>query len=46
MAFALIIVSLYECMQIRSPEEGEEGVSLYDSWHKRDNWTSVRDAPR
>lgn len=32
--------------QIRSPEEGEEGVSLYDSWHKRDNWTSVRDAPR
>lgn len=46
MAFALIIVSLYECKQIRSPEEGEEGVSLYDSWHERDNWTSVRDAPR
>ncbi|CAL8234160.1 unnamed protein product [Arctogadus glacialis] len=32
--------------QIASPEEGEEGVSLYDSWHKRDNWTSDRDAPR
>uniref|UniRef100_A0A8C9XYX5 Glutamate carboxypeptidase 2 n=1 Tax=Sander lucioperca TaxID=283035 RepID=A0A8C9XYX5_SANLU len=29
-----------------SPEEGEEGVSLYDSWHKRDNWTNDRDAPR
>ncbi|XP_053177566.1 N-acetylated-alpha-linked acidic dipeptidase 2 [Scomber japonicus] len=32
--------------QISSPEEGEEGVSLYDSWHKRDNWTNDRDAPR
>ncbi|KAA8593981.1 hypothetical protein FQN60_004815 [Etheostoma spectabile] len=32
--------------QIASPEEGEEGVSLYDSWHKRDNWTNDRDAPR
>ncbi|XP_056468065.1 N-acetylated-alpha-linked acidic dipeptidase 2 [Gadus chalcogrammus] len=32
--------------QIASPEKGEEGVSLYDSWHKRDNWTSDRDAPR
>uniref|UniRef100_A0A8D3D9L0 Glutamate carboxypeptidase 2 n=1 Tax=Scophthalmus maximus TaxID=52904 RepID=A0A8D3D9L0_SCOMX len=32
--------------QITSPEEGEEGVSLYDSWHKRDNWTNDRDAPR
>ncbi|KAM8904308.1 N-acetylated-alpha-linked acidic dipeptidase 2 [Spinachia spinachia] len=32
--------------QIASPEEGEEGISLYDSWHKRDNWTSDRDAPR
>ncbi|XP_024133621.1 N-acetylated-alpha-linked acidic dipeptidase 2 isoform X1 [Oryzias melastigma] len=32
--------------QIASPEEGEEGVSLYESWHKRDNWTNDRDAPR
>ncbi|XP_030633559.1 N-acetylated-alpha-linked acidic dipeptidase 2 [Chanos chanos] len=32
--------------QIRSPEEGEEGMSLYESWHKRDNWTDNRDAPR
>ncbi|XP_033971046.1 N-acetylated-alpha-linked acidic dipeptidase 2 [Trematomus bernacchii] len=32
--------------QIASPEEGEEGVSLYESWHKRDNWTDNRDAPR
>ncbi|XP_006802159.1 N-acetylated-alpha-linked acidic dipeptidase 2 [Neolamprologus brichardi] len=32
--------------QIPSPEEGEEGVSLYKSWHKRDNWTNDRDAPR
>ncbi|XP_031599149.1 N-acetylated-alpha-linked acidic dipeptidase 2 [Oreochromis aureus] len=32
--------------QIPSPEEGEEGVSLYESWHKRDNWTNDRDAPR
>ncbi|XP_037317931.2 N-acetylated-alpha-linked acidic dipeptidase 2 [Pungitius pungitius] len=32
--------------QIASPEEGEEGISLYDSWHKRDNWTADRDAPR
>ncbi|KAK5868520.1 hypothetical protein PBY51_009527 [Eleginops maclovinus] len=32
--------------QLDSPEEGEEGVSLYDSWHKRDNWTDNRDAPR
>ncbi|KAM8853094.1 N-acetylated-alpha-linked acidic dipeptidase 2 isoform 2-T2 [Synchiropus picturatus] len=32
--------------QIDSPEEGEEGVSLYESWHKRDNWTNERDAPR
>ncbi|XP_053279533.1 N-acetylated-alpha-linked acidic dipeptidase 2 [Pleuronectes platessa] len=32
--------------QIASPEEGEEGVSLYESWHKRDNWTMDRDAPR
>uniref|UniRef100_A0A8D0CXF1 glutamate carboxypeptidase II n=1 Tax=Sander lucioperca TaxID=283035 RepID=A0A8D0CXF1_SANLU len=32
--------------QVTSPEEGEEGVSLYDSWHKRDNWTNDRDAPR
>ncbi|KAF7219089.1 N-acetylated-alpha-linked acidic dipeptidase 2 [Nothobranchius furzeri] len=32
--------------QIASPEEGEEGLSLYESWHKRDNWTEDRDAPR
>ncbi|XP_033833338.1 N-acetylated-alpha-linked acidic dipeptidase 2 [Periophthalmus magnuspinnatus] len=32
--------------QIGSPEEGEEGMSLYESWHKRDNWTDNRDAPR
>ncbi|KAM9812812.1 N-acetylated-alpha-linked acidic dipeptidase 2 isoform 1-T1 [Syngnathus typhle] len=32
--------------QIASPEKGEEGVSLYESWHKRDNWTNNRDAPR
>ncbi|XP_044059465.1 N-acetylated-alpha-linked acidic dipeptidase 2 isoform X3 [Siniperca chuatsi] len=32
--------------QIASPEEEEEGVSLYESWHKRDNWTNDRDAPR
>ncbi|XP_017286527.1 N-acetylated-alpha-linked acidic dipeptidase 2 isoform X1 [Kryptolebias marmoratus] len=32
--------------QIVSPEEGEEGVSLYESWHKRDKWTNDRDAPR
>lgn len=32
--------------QIASPEEGEEGLSLYESWHKRDNWTNNRDGPR
>uniref|UniRef100_A0A7N6BWU2 glutamate carboxypeptidase II n=1 Tax=Anabas testudineus TaxID=64144 RepID=A0A7N6BWU2_ANATE len=32
--------------QVTSPEEGEEGVSLYESWHKRDNWTNDRNAPR
>ncbi|KAM4742233.1 N-acetylated-alpha-linked acidic dipeptidase 2 isoform 3-T3 [Anableps anableps] len=32
--------------QIESPEDGEEGVSLYESWQKRDNWTNDRDAPR
>uniref|UniRef100_A0A3Q3WGA2 Aminopeptidase NAALADL1 n=1 Tax=Mola mola TaxID=94237 RepID=A0A3Q3WGA2_MOLML len=32
--------------QLPSPEEGEEEISLYDSWHKRDNWTNDRDAPR
>ncbi|KAM9469188.1 N-acetylated-alpha-linked acidic dipeptidase 2 [Clarias gariepinus] len=32
--------------QVMSPEEGEEGMTLYDSWHKRDNWTENRDAPR
>uniref|UniRef100_A0A4W5NRB5 Aminopeptidase NAALADL1 n=1 Tax=Hucho hucho TaxID=62062 RepID=A0A4W5NRB5_9TELE len=29
--------------QVSSPEEGEEGLSLYESWHKRDNWTDDRD---
>uniref|UniRef100_A0A665U9B0 Glutamate carboxypeptidase 2 n=1 Tax=Echeneis naucrates TaxID=173247 RepID=A0A665U9B0_ECHNA len=32
--------------KVNSPEEGEEGLSLYESWHKRDNWTQDRDAPR
>ncbi|XP_066535317.1 N-acetylated-alpha-linked acidic dipeptidase 2 [Hoplias malabaricus] len=32
--------------QVMSPEEGEESMSLYESWHKRDNWTNIRDAPR
>ncbi|XP_077579242.1 N-acetylated-alpha-linked acidic dipeptidase 2 isoform X1 [Stigmatopora nigra] len=32
--------------RIASPEQDEEGVSLYESWHKRDNWTNDRDAPR
>uniref|UniRef100_A0A7N8X6X7 Glutamate carboxypeptidase 2 n=1 Tax=Mastacembelus armatus TaxID=205130 RepID=A0A7N8X6X7_9TELE len=32
--------------QIASPEDGEEEVSLYESWHKKDNWTDDRDAPR
>lgn len=32
--------------QIASPEEDERGLSLYESWHKRDNWTNDRDAPR
>ncbi|XP_077422225.1 N-acetylated-alpha-linked acidic dipeptidase 2 [Vanacampus margaritifer] len=32
--------------QIASPEKEEEGVSLYESWHKKDNWTNDRDAPR
>uniref|UniRef100_A0A8C5D4S3 N-acetylated alpha-linked acidic dipeptidase 2 n=1 Tax=Gadus morhua TaxID=8049 RepID=A0A8C5D4S3_GADMO len=42
-----VCVCLCACVWlIASPEEGEEGVSLYDSWHKRDNWTSDRDAPR
>ncbi|XP_052472501.1 glutamate carboxypeptidase 2-like isoform X2 [Carassius gibelio] len=31
--------------KVSSPEEGEEGMSLYQSWHKRDNSTE-RDAPR
>ncbi|XDV32908.1 hypothetical protein PO909_003568 [Leuciscus waleckii] len=30
--------------KVLSPEEGEEGMSLYESWHKRDNSTD-RDAP-
>ncbi|XP_036393284.1 N-acetylated-alpha-linked acidic dipeptidase 2 [Megalops cyprinoides] len=32
--------------QISSPEEEHEGISLYESWHKKDNWTGDRDAPR
>ncbi|XP_072528216.1 N-acetylated-alpha-linked acidic dipeptidase 2 [Salminus brasiliensis] len=32
--------------QVMSPETGEEGMTLYESWHRRDNWTSDRDAPR
>ncbi|XP_062873217.1 N-acetylated-alpha-linked acidic dipeptidase 2 [Trichomycterus rosablanca] len=32
--------------QLMSPEEGEEKISLYESWHKRDNWTDYQDAPR
>ncbi|XP_076137779.1 N-acetylated-alpha-linked acidic dipeptidase 2 [Alosa pseudoharengus] len=32
--------------KVSSPEDGEESLSLYDSWHKRDNWTSERNAPR
>ncbi|TRY59122.1 hypothetical protein DNTS_009563, partial [Danionella cerebrum] len=30
--------------KVGSPEEGEDGMSLYESWHKRDNWTE-RNAP-
>lgn len=37
---------LYRHGQISSPEEGEQGESLYASWHRRDNWTTERDAPR
>ncbi|XP_061638168.1 N-acetylated-alpha-linked acidic dipeptidase 2 isoform X2 [Phyllopteryx taeniolatus] len=32
--------------QIASPEREEEELSLYESWHKKDNWTNDRDAPR
>nr|XP_057936077.1 N-acetylated-alpha-linked acidic dipeptidase 2 [Doryrhamphus excisus] len=32
--------------QLASPELDEEGLSLYESWHKKDNWTNDRDAPR
>ncbi|XP_051783133.1 N-acetylated-alpha-linked acidic dipeptidase 2 [Erpetoichthys calabaricus] len=32
--------------QITSPDEGFESMSLYESWHKKDNWTENRDAPR
>lgn len=32
--------------QVMSPEKGEERMTLYESWHKRDNWTNDRDAPR
>uniref|UniRef100_A0A9J8A653 Glutamate carboxypeptidase 2 n=1 Tax=Cyprinus carpio carpio TaxID=630221 RepID=A0A9J8A653_CYPCA len=31
-------------LKVSSPEEGEEGMTLYQSWHKRDNSTE-RDAP-
>uniref|UniRef100_A0AAQ6A4I6 glutamate carboxypeptidase II n=1 Tax=Amphiprion ocellaris TaxID=80972 RepID=A0AAQ6A4I6_AMPOC len=40
------LLSKGEILDMTSPEEGEDGVSLYDSWHKRDNWTNDRDAPR
>ncbi|KAJ8368083.1 hypothetical protein SKAU_G00081110 [Synaphobranchus kaupii] len=32
--------------QIGSPDEEHAGISLYESWHKKDNWTGDRDAPR
>ncbi|KAG9335275.1 hypothetical protein JZ751_005455 [Albula glossodonta] len=32
--------------QIDSPDEEHAGMSLYESWHKKDNWTGDRDAPR
>ncbi|KAJ8410841.1 hypothetical protein AAFF_G00187980 [Aldrovandia affinis] len=32
--------------QIASPDEDDAGISLYESWHKKDNWTGDRDAPR
>ncbi|XP_006628182.2 N-acetylated-alpha-linked acidic dipeptidase 2 [Lepisosteus oculatus] len=32
--------------QIASPDEEYQGKSLYESWHKKDNWTEDRDAPR
>ncbi|XP_064157733.1 N-acetylated-alpha-linked acidic dipeptidase 2 [Anguilla rostrata] len=32
--------------QIASPDEEDAGISLYESWHKKDNWTGDRDAPR
>ncbi|KAG2456727.1 NALD2 dipeptidase, partial [Polypterus senegalus] len=32
--------------QIPSPDEGFESMPLYESWHKKDNWTENRDAPR
>uniref|UniRef100_A0AAR2M3X5 Glutamate carboxypeptidase 2 n=1 Tax=Pygocentrus nattereri TaxID=42514 RepID=A0AAR2M3X5_PYGNA len=37
---------VYDITKLVSPEEGEERISLYESWHKRDNWTNNRDAPR
>ncbi|KAJ8256757.1 hypothetical protein COCON_G00189090 [Conger conger] len=32
--------------QIASPDEEHAGISLYESWHKKENWTGDRDAPR
>ncbi|XP_066555370.1 N-acetylated-alpha-linked acidic dipeptidase 2 [Amia ocellicauda] len=32
--------------EISSPDEEFQGQSLYESWHKKDNWTEDRDAPR
>uniref|UniRef100_A0A8C5QJQ5 Glutamate carboxypeptidase 2 n=1 Tax=Leptobrachium leishanense TaxID=445787 RepID=A0A8C5QJQ5_9ANUR len=32
--------------EIESPDEGYEGNSLYESWHRKDNWTGVGDLPR
>uniref|UniRef100_A0A8P4K873 Glutamate carboxypeptidase 2 n=1 Tax=Dicentrarchus labrax TaxID=13489 RepID=A0A8P4K873_DICLA len=41
-----LVYDLTKQVSRASPEDGEEGVSLYESWHKRDNWTNDRDAPR
>uniref|UniRef100_A0AAY4DEH0 glutamate carboxypeptidase II n=1 Tax=Denticeps clupeoides TaxID=299321 RepID=A0AAY4DEH0_9TELE len=38
--------SMKQMLEISSPEPGEETMTLYDSWHKRDNWTNERNAPR
>ncbi|XP_053312527.1 putative N-acetylated-alpha-linked acidic dipeptidase isoform X1 [Spea bombifrons] len=32
--------------EIKSPDEGFEGKSLYKSWHQKDNWTEYKDLPR